>query len=142
MVIGIFKAESTREVKNNPFYGDYQVKEEVSKTIVNEKYTGLVPPKNGIKITFENADCREVTFTIGKYFFTGVRKSEYDEDSEFSATFDNAGHIYEVCVDCNGDLISLDEWYDRGDFEDGNEPFYHHIKTNVDELLEYELIDM
>lgn len=147
MVIGIFKAESTRKVKNNPYYGDYVVKSEVNETIVNEKYVGLVSPKNGINVTINTIDGDSVTFTIGKYFITGENEKEvgsYCEEeinpTEFSTSFAYKGHVYEIIVDYLGQLVSFDEWYNVGDFEDGNEPDNHYKKNSKG--IKWELVDM
>ena len=140
MVIGIFKAESTRKVKGNVFYGNYEVKEETTKTIVNEKYVGLVSPKNGIRVTITTIDGNKATFTIGKYYITGEPESEVDENTEFSVSFSHDAHVYEICVDANGQLISFDEWYTIGDFEDGNNPDNHYSKKSRG--IKWELIDL
>lgn len=140
MVIGIFKAETTRKVKDNPFYGNYEVKEETTKTIVNEKYVGLVSPKNGIMVTIKTIDGDKVTFTIGKYYITGEPENEVDEDTEFSVSFSYNAHVYEIVVDTNGQLISFDEWYNVGDFEDGNEPDNHYTKRSKG--IKWELLDV
>ncbi len=144
MVIGIFKAESVRKVKKNPFYGNYEVKTEVNKTILNQNYTGLVPPKNGVKFTINTMDGDKVTFTIGKYFFTGETEVFADENTTFSVSFDYEGRIYEVSVKSNGDLISVDEWYGRNEFEDGNDPdnSYKASHTKKTRGLKWELVDM
>lgn len=139
-VIGFFKAESTRKVKNNRYYGNYEANKTTWETIVNEKYVGLVPPKNGIKITIKTNDGIKVTFTLGKYFFTGEYEAEYDENSEFSISFGYDGHVYEACVDVNGQLVSFDEWINTGDFEDGNEPDNHYTKRSRG--IKWELVDM
>jgi hypothetical protein len=130
MVVGIFKAETGRKAKNNPFYGNYEVNETMLKTIVNEKYEGLVPPKNGIKITIKNIDGNKITFTIGKYYFTGEYELEYNENTEFSISFSYGGRVYEACVNTNGELVRFDEWYDIGNFEYGNKPDNHYTKKS------------
>lgn len=150
MVIGIFKAESVRKVKNNPFYGNYEVKSETSETIVNEKYVDLISPKNGIRLTIKTIDGEKVTFTIGKYFITGeevnVDTETILEDEEinpmelFSTSFSYKGHVYEISVDHLGQLVSFDEWYNLGDFEDGNEPDNHYTKRSKG--IKWELVDM
>ena len=144
MVIGIFKAECVRKVKGNPFYGDYEVKTEVNKTIVNQNYVGLVPPKNGVRFTITTMYGNKVTFTIGKYFFTGELEMEYDENTTFSASFNYDGHLYEATVKANGDLIRVDEWFSIGDFEDGNDPdnSYKASHTKKTKGLKWELVDM
>ena len=140
MVIGIFKAESVRKVKDTQFYGTYEVKDEVSRTILNEKYVGLVPPKNGIKLTFKNIDDEKVTFTLGKYFITGEFENAVDEYTEFSVNFCYKGHVYDVVVDANGQLLSMDEWYHLGEFEDGATPDAHYTKKSRG--VKWELVDM
>ena len=145
MVIGIFKAESVVKVKNNPFYGNYEVKSETTETIVNEKYVGLISPKNGIRLTIKTIDDEEVTFTIGKYFITGEAENLWGEDEEidpmeFSTSFSYKGHVYEISVDHLGQLVSFDEWYNIGDFEDGNEPDNHYTKRSKG--IKWELVDI
>lgn len=130
MVIGFFKAEATRKVTNNPFYGNYEVKEVLERTYVNEKYVGLVPPKNGIRLTITTIDGNKVTFTIGKYFITGETEDEYCDMSQFSVSFSYKSHVYELCIDAAGQLVSFDEWYNVGDFEDGAEPDNHYTKKS------------
>ena len=153
MVIGIFKAESVVKVKNNPFYGNYEVKNETTETIVNEKYVGLISPKNGIRLTIKTMDGEEVTFTIGKYFITGEEEKtaseveslwedeeEANNPMEFSTSFSYKGHVYEISVDHLGQLVSFDEWYNLGDFEDGNEPDNHYTKRSKG--IKWELVDI
>jgi hypothetical protein len=149
MVIGIFKAESVVKVKNNPFYGNYEVKSETTETIVNEKYVGLISPKNGIRLTIKTMDGEEVTFTIGKYFITGeevndgtetIWEDEEINPMEFSTSFSYKGHVYEISVDHLGQLVSFDEWYNLGDFEDGNEPDNHYTKRSKG--IKWELVDI
>ena len=144
MVIGIFKAECVRKVKGNPFYGDYEVKTEVNKTIVNQKYVFLVPQKNGLSFTINTMNYNKVTFTICKYLFTGEFEEEYDENTTFSASFSYDEHCYEVTVKGNGDLIRVDEWFSIGDFEDGNDPdnSYKASHTKKTKGLKWELVDM
>jgi len=137
MIVGELKIEKTIKVKNNPFYGDYEVKTGLTQTIVNEKYVGLESPKYGIIIKFKNIDNDNVTFTIGKYYFTGEPIGE--ECDMFSTSFSFDGHIYEVSVDYNGQLISLDEWYSIGDFEDGAEPDSHYRKHSKG--IKWELLE-
>ena len=50
------------------------------------------------------------------------------------------GRIYEVTVNIRGELISLDEWFSSGDFEDGNEPDIHNTKKSRG--IKWELIEM
>ena len=141
MVIGILKVEKTTKVKNNPYYGNYEVKDTFTHHIVNEQYIGLVPPQNGIRIVLSsNIDGDALEINIGKYAFTGEREKDYDEDTEFSTSFGFGGHIYEVTVDILGHLISLDEWYNLGDFEDGNEPDNHYKKNSKD--IKWKPVDM
>ena len=140
MVIGIFKAESIVKVKNNPFYGDYEVKTEMSTTIVNEKYIGLVPPQNGIIVTVVTCDDNKVTFTIGKYFFTGEPESEVDDMTLFTKSFTYDGHVYEITVDKIGQLVSFDEWYNIGSFENDNEPDSHFSKRSKG--ISWKLVEM
>jgi len=45
-----------------------------------------------------------------------------------------------VTVDVRGQLISLDEWYGMGEFEDGNEPDNHYTKKSKG--IKWELVDM
>ena len=138
MVVGILKIETIKKVKNNPFYGNYEVKEEFTSTITNEKWVGLESPKNGIVIKFENIDGEKLTFTIGKYHFTGEPVGE--ECDEFSTSFTYGGHVYEVSVDYNGQLITLCEWYNLGDFEDGCDADNTWRKRSKG--IKWELIDM
>lgn len=140
MVIGILKVEKTTKVKNNPFYGNYEIKDTYTHNIVNEKYVGLVSPENGIHIVVKSIDGDKLDITIGKYVFTGEHEKDFDEDTEFSTSFGFSGHIYEVIVDARGQLISLDEWYSYGDFEDGNEPDNHYKKNTKG--IKWELVDM
>jgi hypothetical protein len=140
MVIGLLKIKSERTIKNNPFYGNYKVSNDYTQTIVNEKYVGLISPKNGIHIMVKSIDDDSLDITIGKYAFTGEREKDYDDDTEFSTSFGFSGHIYEVTVDARGQLISLDEWYGMGEFEDGNEPDNHYTKKSKG--IKWELVDM
>jgi hypothetical protein len=140
MVIGILIVKSERVVKDNPFYGNYVVSDNYTKTIVYEKYVGLVSPKNGVAITLRMNDNNNVTFIIGKYFFTGEREKDYDENTEFSVSFSYNGGVYEATADVNGQLISFDEWFSTNDYEDGHEPDNHYTKKSKD--IVWELVDM
>ena len=141
MVVGILKVEKTTKAKNNTFYGNYEIKDTYTHHIVNEKYVGLVSPKNGIHIVVKTeVDGDTLDITIGKYAFTGELEKHYDENTEFSTSFGFGGHIYEVCVDTLGQLVSLDEWYGYGDYDDGNTPDGHWNKKSRG--VKWELIDM
>lgn len=137
MVIGVLTIKSDRVVENNPFYGNYVVSENYTQTIVNEKYVGLVPPKNGLSVVFVD---KAISFIIGKYIFTGEPEDEVNEDTEFSASFTYKGRVYEVIVDHLGQLISFDEWLNVADFEDGNSPDNHYTKKDKD--IKWELVEM
>ena len=139
-VMGIFKAECSEKVKGNKFYGDYVTTKVDSRTIVNQKYVGLVPPKSGIKFTITTLSGDKVTFIIGKYYFTGEYEKDHDANTEYSLGFGYDGHMYDICVDALGELVSLDEWYSYGDFEDGNEPDIHYTKKSRD--IKWELMDI
>ena len=130
MVIGELKVVKTTKVKNNPYYGNYEVKDTFIHHIVNEQYIGLVSPQNGIHIVVKSIDGDKLDITVGKYAFTGEIEKDYDENTEFSTSFGFGGHLYEITVDTRGQLISLDEWYGMGDYEDGNEPDNHYTKRS------------
>jgi hypothetical protein len=140
MVTGIFKAEACFKVKNNKFYGDYTTTEVDTRTIVNEKYEGLVPPQNGIKLTVSTYDHDKVTFTIGKYYFTGEYKDEHNKNTLYTLGFGYKGHMYEITVNVKGELVSFDEWLSFGDFDDGNEPDSHYTKKSKN--ISWELVDL
>ena len=140
MVIGYVKVEKTTKVKNNPFYGNYEIKDTYTHHIVNEKYAGLVSPDNGIHIVVKNAsDGDTLDIIVSKYAFEGELEKHADEDTEFSTSFDFGGRIYEVTVNVRGELVSLDEWYSYGDFEDCNEPDGHW--TRKSRGIKWELLD-
>ena len=122
MVIGELKVVKTSKVKNNYYYGDY----EIVHCIVNEKYEKLVSPENGIHIVVKSIDGDKLDITVAKYAFTGEVEKYSDKDTEFSTSFGFSGHIYEVTVDARGQLVSLDEWYDISDYEDCNAPDNHY----------------
>lgn len=143
MVIGFLKVEETTKVKNNPFYGNYEAKSVYTRTLVNEKYEGLVAPKNGIHITLlgENGE-PDVDFYIGKYYITGEPENEVDKDTEFSTSFTYGGNVYEITVDGNGQLVSFDRWLNAGEFEDDCNPDEHYTKRSSKKHIKWELIDM
>lgn len=131
MVIGELKVVKTTKVKNNPYYGDYEVVDTLTHHIVNSQYVGLVCPENGIHLVVKTAcDGDTLDITISKYAFTGEIEKTADEDTEFSTSFGFGGHLYEITVDTRGQLVSLDEWYGYGDFEDGNTPDGHWTKRS------------
>jgi hypothetical protein len=140
MVIGILKVVKTTKVKNNPYYGNFEITDTFTHHIVNEQYIGLVSPQNGIHVVVKSIDGDKLDITVGKYAFTGEIEKDYDEDTEFSTSFGFGGHLYEITVDTRGQLISLDEWYGMGDFEDGNEPDNHYTKKSNG--IKWDLIDM
>ena len=140
MVIGYVKVEKTTKVKNNPFYGNYEIKDTYTHHIVNEKYNELMSPEQGIHITVKTAcDGDTLDIIVTKYAFEGELPKRYDKDTEFSTSFGFDGHIYEVTVDVRGELVSLDEWYGYGDFEDGNEPDGHWNRKSRG--IKWELLD-
>jgi hypothetical protein len=140
MVIGELKVVKTTKVKNNPYYGNFEITDTFTHHIVNEQYIGLVSPQNGIHVVVKSIDGDKLDITVGKYAFTGEIEKDYDENTEFSTSFGFGGHLYEITVDTRGQLISLDEWYGMGDFEDGNEPDNHYTKKSNG--IKWDLIDM
>lgn len=140
MVIGIFKAECSEKVKGNKFYGNYTATDIDTRTIVNDKYEGLVPPKSGITFTITTLSGDKVKFIIGKYYFTGEYKKEHNKHTEYELGFGYKGHMYQVCVNYLGELVFLNEWYSYGDFEDGNEPDNHWSKNSKG--IKWELMDI
>lgn len=140
MVIGELKVVKTTKVKNNPYYGNFEITDTFTHHIVNEQYIGLVSPQNGIHVVVKSIDGDKLDITVGKYAFTGEIEKDYDENTEFSTSFGFGGHLYEITVDARGQLISLDEWYGMGDFEDGNEPDNHYTKKSNG--IKWDLIDM
>jgi len=126
MIIGEVKVTKTTKVKNNPYYGDYEIVDTFTHHIINEKYVGLVSPDKGIHIIVKSIDGDKLDIIVTKYAFTGEDERHFDKYSDFSTSFGFGGHIYEVTVDKSGNLVSLDEWYGMGDFEDGNEPDNHY----------------
>ena len=139
MVIGELKVVKTVKVKNNPYYGDYEVVDTFTHHIVDEKYVGLVSPENGIHITVKSIDGDKLDITVSKYAFTGEIEKDSDKYTEFSTSFGFAGHLYEITVDTRGQLVSLDEWYGMGDYEDGNELDNHYTKRSKD--IKWELFE-
>ena len=139
MVIGELKVVKTTKVKNNRYYGDYEVVDTFTHHIVNEKYEGLVSPENGIHIVVKSIDGDKLDITVTKYAFTGEVEKYSDKDTEFSTSFGFGGHVYEITVNVRGQLVSFDEWYSMGDFEDGNEPDNHY--TAKSRGIKWELLD-
>ena len=137
MVIGELKIECVEKVENNPFYGGYEIRTNYTRTIVNEKCDGLVYPENGIAITFEDPQ-RKITFTLDRHYFTGGLDKDVEDDTTFSQSFYYEGRVYEVEVDIKGNLVSFDEYLDRNDFEDGNEPDNHYTAESTD--IKWELV--
>jgi hypothetical protein len=130
MVIGELKVVKTVKVKNNPYYGDYEVVDTFTHHIVDSQYVGLVSPENDIHITVKNIDGDKLDITVSKYAFTGEIEKTSDKYTEFSTSFGFGGHLYEITVDTRGQLVSLDEWYGMCDFEDGNDPDNHYTKRS------------
>jgi len=137
--IAELKIESVKKVKNNHFYGDYEIKETNVRTIINEKYEGLVSPAKGIVITFKTIDGDKVTFTIDRHYYTGLKPCEIDKGTTFDTSFSYGGHIYEVSVNEEGGLEYLYEWYSIGGFEDGNDA--DNVYTGKSKGVKWELID-
>ena len=139
MVIAELKIESVSKVKGNKFYGNYEVRNVHTRTVINEKYEGLISPNNGIVVTIKTIDGDKVTFTIDKHYYTGELPKDVDRDTTFSTSFGYDGCIYEIEVDVEGNLVSFSEWFSRGDFEDGNEPDNHY--TAKSRGIKWELLD-
>lgn len=142
MVVGKLRVEETTKVKNNPFYGDYEAKSVYTRTLVNQKYVGLVSPKAGIHITLFGEYDDNIDFYISKYYITGEPENEVDKDTEFSTSFTYGGNVYEVTVDIKGQLISFDRWLNQGEFEDGCNPDEHYTKRSSKKDIKWELIEI
>ena len=139
MIIGEVKVTKTTKAYNNPFYGNYEIVDTFTHHIVNEKYVGLVSPDKGIHIIVKSFDGDKLDIIITKYAFTGEDEKYFDKHTNFSTSFGFDGHIYAVSVDKTGDLVSLDEWYGLGDFEDSNEPDNHY--TGKSKAVKWEKLD-
>lgn len=140
MVVGTLRIEETTKVKNNPFYGDYEAKSVFTRTLVNQKYVGLVTPKAGIHITIKGSDGDNIDIYLNKYYFEGIPEKEACGDDDFSISFTYGGHVYEVTVDACGQLITLCEWLNIGDFEDCLDPDNVWRKRSMG--IKWELIEM
>lgn len=138
-IIAELKIESVKKVKNNPYYGDYEIREVNTRTIINEKYDGLVSPAKGITITFKTIDGDKVIFTIDRHYYTGLKSCEITKDCTFDTSLTYNGHIYEVLVNEEGGLEYLYEWYSYVDYEDGNEA--DNAYTGKSKGVKWELID-
>lgn len=139
MVVGTLRIEETTKVKNNPFYGDYEAKSVFTRTLVNQKYVGLVSPKAGIHITIKGTG-GDIDIYLNKYYFEGIPENEADKDDDFSISFTYGGHVYEVTVDGCGQLITLCEWLNIGDFEDCLDP--DNVWRKRSKGIKWELIEM
>jgi hypothetical protein len=139
MVVGTLRIEETTKVKNNPFYGDYEAKSVFTRTLVNQKYVGLVSPKAGIHITIKGTG-GDIDIYLNKYYFEGIPENEADKDDDFSISFTYGGHVYEVTVDACGQLITLCEWLNIGDFEDCLDP--DNVWRKRSKGIKWELIEM
>ena len=139
MVIAQLRVESVVKVKNNPFYGEYEAKTEYTRTIESQKCDGLVYPKHGIMITAKNYDGVKTTFRLDSHYFTGEQENYVDKDTTFRTSFGYGGCVYDVEVDGEGNLVSFDEYSDRGDFEDANEPNCHYTANSKG--IKWELIN-
>ena len=141
MVVGKLRVEETSHIKDNPFYGDYEAKSVYTRTLVNQKYVGLVSPKAGIHITIERTPYDDsIDIYLNKYYFEGIPENEATEDDDFSISFTYGGHVYEVTVDANGQLITLCEWLNIGDFEDCLDP--DNVWRKRSRGIKLELIEM
>lgn len=139
MVVAELKIESVKKVKNNPYYGDYEIRHVETRTIVNQKYEGLVSPEKGIMLTFKCMDGEKLTIAIDRHYFTGIKPCEVVKDCTFDTTFGRNGCIYQVCVNAHGELEYLYEWFSRGDFEDGNEA--DNVYTGKSKGVKWELLE-
>ena len=139
MVVAELRIESVKNVKNNPYYGNYEVKHVDVRTIENQKYEGLMSPINGIVLKFKSIDGEKLTITIDKHYFTGLKPCEVVKDCTFDTTFGHNGCIYQVCVNAHGELEYLYEWFSRGDFEDGNEA--DNVYTGKSKGVKWELLE-
>jgi hypothetical protein len=139
MVIGELKIESVSKVKSNKFYGNYEVRNVYTRTIINEKYEGLISPNNGIVVTIKSIDGDKLTFTIDKHYYTGELPENVHSGTTFSTSFGYGGCIYEIEVDVEGNLVSFSEWFSRSDFEDCTEPDNHY--TAKGRGIKWELLD-
>ena len=137
--IAELKIESVKKVKNNHFYGDYEIRETNVRTIINEKYYGLVSPAKGLVITLKTIDGDKVTFTIDRHYYMGLKLCEIEDGTTFDTSFTFNGHIYEVSVNYKGELEHLYEWYSYSNFEDGNDA--DNVYTGKSKGVKWELID-
>ncbi len=139
MVVAELKIESVNKIKNNPYYGDYEVRHVDVRTIENQKYEGLVSPEKGIVLKFKCMDGDRLTITIDRHYFMGLTPMEVVNDSTFSTSFAHNGRIYEVNVNTKGELEYMCEWASYYEFEEGYDPDNEY--TGNSKAVKWELLE-
>jgi hypothetical protein len=107
---------------NNPFYGNSLVKKVTEETFCHDKDERKHIAPSGIKavLKIENV---VMDITINRYYLE--HEATDDGLSRYIAFFSIEEKVYEVCVWFNQDnsinAISLSEWLQSGDFENGDD---------------------
>ena len=107
---------------NNPFYGNSLVKKVTEETFCHDKDERKHIAPSGIKavLKIENV---AMDITINRYYLE--HEATDDGLSRYIAFFSIEEKVYEVCVWFNQDnsinAISLSEWLQSGDFENGDD---------------------
>lgn len=107
---------------NNPFYGNSLVKKVTEETFCHDKDERKHIAPSGIKavLKIENV---VMDITINRYYLE--HEATDDGLNRYIAFFSIEEKVYEVCVWFNQDnsinAISLSEWLQSGDFENGDD---------------------
>lgn len=107
---------------NNPFYGNSLVKKVTEETFYHDKDVRKHIAPRGIKATLKVGNV-VMNITINKYYLE--HEATDDGLSRYIAFFEINDKVYEVCVwfeiDNKIKDVSLSEWLEIGDFEDGGD---------------------
>ena len=107
---------------NNPFYGSTLVKKVTEETFCHDKDERKHIAPSGIKAILKIGNVK-MDITINRYYLE--HEATDDGLSRYIAFFSIEEQVYEVCVWFNRDnsikVISLSEWLQSGDFENGDD---------------------
>ena len=120
--------------KNNPFYGKIKSVIERNCIYLLDKFEVQDTAPFGVVLELKYSKCEPFKIKANRYAFEG------DEDS-YSAFFELDGKVYELVLNTDKDNVEVDvelrEWFDRNDFEEGDDADMTYTKENFAFLEKY-----
>ncbi len=125
--------------KNNPFYGQITSEECYRHTITMDKNEVVTPPF-GVYATIKFDNGLEMEIKISKHYFEFLE--DHEDGKWFNAFFELNGNVYGIIVKFRDGLIdnfTMDVWYDKCAFEDGEDSDAFYDFDDFDNIEKYEL---